>query len=396
MNILFLSRWFPIPANNGSKIRIFNILRELHQKHDVTLLAFCENDSLRGGEHDLADLCSELHVLQWKPFKPNSWRALLGFMSQKPRSVIDTYSREMAEKIQWVLANKPIDVVIASQWPMAAYVPLFKGVPALYEEIELGVIYDLGESTENPGKRFRHGLTWIKRKMYLQRLLKSFRAATVVSEQERILLKQAAPSFQEVEVIPNCIDLSTYDKVESNPGENSLIFTGSLTYAPNYYGITWFLDNVYPLIQAQIPLVRLTITGDHGNLPLPSSDSVNLTGYLEDIRPLLAAASVCIVPIQSGGGTRFKLLEAMALRTPVVSTTKGAEGLSVRDGEHLLVADSPEHFADAVVKLIASKTLRAELTQNAYALVRESYDWHKVFPRFLSLVESLHIEPIDP
>ncbi len=395
MKILFLSRWFPIPTDNGSKLRIFNILKELHKHHEVILLAFYESDYAVQSDNGLEALCSEHHVVSWKPFEPSSWRAIIGFVSRTPRSVVDTRSSAMAKKIRRILENTPIDVVIASQWPMAAYVESFKGYPALYEEIELGVLHDLGASSNNPWKRLRYRLTWIKQKKYLRHILKSFQAATVVSYQERNLLKQAAPGFHAVEVIPNCIDLSSYDKVGKNPGENSIIFTGSLNYAPNYYGVVWFLENVFPLVIQRLPHVNLTITGDHGNLALPSSDHVTLTGFVEDIRPLLARATLSIVPGHLGGGTRLKILEAMALRTPVVSTTKGAEGLNVRNGEHLIVADVSKQFADAVVKLMTNKVLREDLTENAYALVTKSYNWDKVFPRFLALVESLQEKPFD-
>jgi glycosyltransferase involved in cell wall biosynthesis len=133
--------------------------------------------------------------------------------------------------------------------------------------------------------------------------------------------------------------------------------------------------------------VQFTITGDHANLPLPPADRVTLTGFVDDVRPLIAAAGVSVVPLRVGGGTRLKILEAMALRTPVVTTSKGAEGLDVQPGEHLLIADTPEAFAAASLRLLQEPGLRQRLADNAYRLVAEKYDWAVTMPRFLELVE---------
>ena len=142
-----------------------------------------------------------------------------------------------------------------------------------------------------------------------------------------------------------------------------------------------------PRLQAEIPDVCLTITGDHANLPLPSTENVTLTGFVDDIRPLIASSWISLAPIQVGGGTRLKILEAMALRTPVVATSKGAEGLDATPGEHLLIADTPEAFAATTVRLLREPELRQYLADNAYQLVSQKYDWAAAMPQFLNLVD---------
>jgi glycosyltransferase involved in cell wall biosynthesis len=151
--------------------------------------------------------------------------------------------------------------------------------------------------------------------------------------------------------------------------------------------MTWFLRHVYPRIQAEAPDVSLAITGDHRGLPLPPSENVTLTGFVEDIHSLIKGAWCSIAPLQSGGGTRLKILEAMALGTPVVATSKGAEGLDVEDDVHLLLGDTPEAFANAVVRVMYEPGLRQRLVDNSLQLVRAKYDWANVMPRFLDLVE---------
>jgi glycosyltransferase involved in cell wall biosynthesis len=387
MRILFLSSWYPYPPNNGSKLRIYNLLRGLAQHHEVTLLSFADQPEMEPDISVLGSLCSDIQVIPWKPFEPQRWRARLGFFSLTPRSVIDTFSPEMARYIRQAVGKQSYDLVIASQLGVAGYSPCFQGVPALFEEVELGVPYEQYRQARSSWIRLRRGLTWAKHRRYLTRVLGHFSACTVVSEQEQSLVSSLVPNFGTIEVIPNCINLDDYHDVGEVPQPNHLIFTGSFRYFANYEAMAWFLQEVYPRLQAEIPHVRLTITGDHANLPLPPVENVSLTGFVDDVRPLVASAWISLAPIQVGGGTRLKILEAMALRTPVVATPKGAEGLDVRAGEHLLIADTPEAFAAATIRLLQEPGLRQELAANAYQLVSEKYDWAAVMPQFLDLVD---------
>jgi glycosyltransferase involved in cell wall biosynthesis len=208
----------------------------------------------------------------------------------------------------------------------------------------------------------------------------------VVSEEERRLLEQLAPDYKSIEVIPNGIDLKEYGSENGKVQPNSLIFCGSCDYQPNYQGISWFLEKVYPLIKSRESGVRLTVTGNVRALPVTLNADVIQTGFVDDVKPLLSSACVSIVPILSGGGTRLKILESMALGTPVVSTSKGAEGLKVTNGLDLLIGDCPEMFAQSVLSLLDNERLRNRIAQDALRLVQEKYDWAEIMTRFLSMV----------
>lgn len=389
MKILFLSRWFPYPPNNGSKLRIFNLIRELAQYHKITLLSFTDQQTIESVPTELASICEEVRVVSRKPFNPNSHKARINFFNTTPRSVVDTFSPEMRCLIEQTLSNQQFDVVIASQFDMAVYYKYFNHLPALFEEVEVGVLYENFARAETFGRRFRSGLTWLKHKRYLGQVLKCFKACTVVSEQERQIVENYVGFPLTVEIIPNCVDTAAYKEVTEIPEPNTLIFTGAFTYGPNYQAMQWFLKEIYPHVRAQMPEVSLKITGDHGNRPLPSTDNVLLTGFVDDIRLLVARSWASVVPLVSGGGTRLKILEAMALCTPVVATSKGAEGLEVQAGKHILIADTPEAFAHEVIRLLKEPQLRQYLVGNAYQLVKEKYDWTVVTPRFLALVDQV-------
>jgi glycosyltransferase involved in cell wall biosynthesis len=292
----------------------------------------------------------------------------------------------MQRQIEAALASHDYDLVIASQGAAAEYGSCFQGVPALYEEVELGVFYEQYACATSTRARLRYGLTWLKHRCHLARQLRHFRACTVVSAQERNLLLHAAPHCVRVEVIPNSLNLADY-AVARAVQPNTLIFTGPFVYRVNYNAMCWFLTEIYPKVQAQEPDVHLTITGDHAGLPLPAAANVTLTGCVDDVRPLIASSCVSLAPLLEGGGTRLKILEAMALRTPVVATHKGAEGLNARSGEHLLIADTPAEFAQSVVRLCRDSGLRQRLGNSAYSFVSAEYSWAATMPRFLNLIE---------
>lgn len=389
MKILFLSGWYPFPANNGSKIRIYNLIKGLSEHHALTLLSFTEQNQPVA---EAPPFCQDVYIAAKKAFNPSSWRARLGYLSPRPRLVADVYSAEMARYIDRLLYANRYDLVIASQSGMAMYSPRFRGVPAILEELELGTYYE-GFVKASGWRRWRNGLTWLKHKRWVASMLKDFSACTVVSALEQKLAQEVVPHYRSFEIIPNCVAIDQYNDAREAPQPNTLVFTGSFSYYPNYDAMCWFLGNVFPLIQRDVPDVQLTITGNTAGYTLPPAENVMMTGYVDDVRPYIARSWASIVPIRYGGGTRLKILEAMALHTPVVATSKGAEGLDLRNGQHILLADTPEDFAQAVVQVLRQPVLRQQLVDKAYAVTCTQYDWQVVLPRFLDLVERVTAGP---
>ena len=384
MRILFLSRWYPYPSDNGSKIRIRNLLEGLATRHKVTLISFfSERDTIDDPGGNGPD---EIHTCCYRSFNPVSVRSILGFLRAEPRSVVDTYSPDMASLIGHVVRRQKPDLVVASQLEMASYYWCYSGSPAIFEEAELGMYCPQSSAPEERWLQFRKQLTWQKHKRFVARLLAQHNACTVASNRERVLLSKAAPQFRDCHVIPNAINLKEYQPVSAK-SSNDLIFTGSLRFEPNFQAMEWFVREILPRIVEQVPDVRLRITGDVPSRALTSTRHVIQTGRLHDIRPALAASAVSIAPIRTGGGTRLKILESLALRTPVVATSKAMEGLEAKNDEHLLVANEPTDFAYAVVRLLCDRRRARRLAENGYRLVLKHYDWAGVLPRFLELVD---------
>ncbi len=390
MRILFLSRWYPYPADNGSKIRIYNLIRQLAARHPVDVISFYTEPVDDWQIEGLKEYCGQVSVAPYRPFRPNRKDAILGYFSPQPRSLVDTHSEEIARLASEAGKSGAYDVAIASEIDMIQYI---LGLPVrvkIFEEIEVTTLYEQFFYQKQPLKRLRSGLTWKKLSRYLRNTLPRFDGVTVVSEQELERIREILPDYRSIEVIPNGVDTGYLSGDFGQPEAGTLIYNGALTYGPNFDAMAYFLEEIFPLIRAQRPDACLYITGKTEGVPLkalPQSDGVVFTGYLPDIRPRVAKSWVSVAPLRHGGGTRLKVLESMALGTPVVATTKGAEGLNLRAGEDILIADSPVGFASAVLRVLGDAGLRGQLSRAGRKKASAEYSWDTIGEKFIGFVE---------
>lgn len=402
MNVLFLSRWLPYPANNGSRLRIYNLLKRLRQAgHQVHLITFYESgDDLALARQHANEFCASMDAVHYKPFQPGSWRSRAAFLSPKPRWATTTYRPDVARLVEVCLSFYKIDAVIASEIDMAPYGAIARksGVPALFEELELGKMYEQYRHAPSLKRRLRNGLTWWKMAAYVRQLTGRYQTVTVASEKELELARHLL-NRKKIAVLPNAADLQVYEfePYQSEKRATQIIFNGALSFNLNYEAVQFFLNRVFPLVRREAPDLELLITGKCDNLdPLKlvegrpdRLEGVQFTGYVEDIRPLITASRVCIAPLLQGGGTRLKILEAFALGTPVVATSKGAEGLAAENDKQLLIADDPAEFARAVLRLLNEPDLAARLSASARMLTETHYNWDSVGQKLNRLLVEL-------
>ncbi|SRR6266545_500198 len=391
MRILFLSAWCPLPADNGSKLRILHLLRELARRHEVDLLAFAPEVPGEAALRDLRDICACVELLPETPFAGRPGGRLRGLLSPRPRSVVANYSDRMAAAVRRRI-GRHYDVVIASQIHMAPYALLMPDTPRLLEEVELAVLREQYRAQRRLRARLRYGLTWWKICRYVAGLLRQFAGATVVSERELEILRPLAPRRMQLAVVPNGVDVAACAERFGPPEADTLIYPGALSYDANFDAVAYFLGAILPQVRSTRPHARLRVTGRTTSdllAALPPAEGVEFTGYLDDVRPAVARAWAEVVPLRKGGGTRLKVLEALALGTPVISTSKGIEGLALEDGRHALVADSPSDFAAATVKLLGQPELRVRLAAAGRQLAGEQYDWRAIGQRLNDLVLAL-------
>ena len=392
MRILFLSRWFPNPPDNGSKTRIFNLIKYLSQRHEVDLLSFASEALTDEHMAAMRHCCRRVQVIPYRPFQPYRLKAVLSFLSPRPRSVVDTHSLEMQRLVEESNRTRPFDVVIASQIEMAPYVTRLCSQPKVLEEVELTAIYEQHIRQRNPLRRVRSQMTWWKLSHYLSKIAPAFDGCTVVSEHEQDLILRILPTFQPICIVPNGVDLARHTVDFGHPQIDTLIYSGALTYQANFDAVDFFLRDIFPLIRAQRPGVKFFITGKIDGVPvkrLPRLPGVSFTGYLQDVRPILANSWASVVPLRVGGGTRLKILESLAMGTPVIATSKGAEGLGLVHGQDILVADTPSEFAQATVRLLRDADLRVMLSRNGRFAVETRYDWTRIGQQFVRFIEEV-------
>jgi glycosyltransferase involved in cell wall biosynthesis len=377
MRILFLSAWCPYPADNGSKQRIYHLLRGLAQRHEVDLVSFCPEGDDGSRAAQLCGFCREVTLLHEAPFAGRRVGLLLGLFGPQPRSMLANHSRAMARLVAQRAAAHPYDVVLASQLHMAPYALALQGAPLVVEELELARIYEQVHRGVDGARRMRHRLTWWKTGRYVRAALRRCAGFSVASEQELALVAALAPQGLPSAVVPNGVDAVGCAAAVQNPAPDTLIYPGAISYDANFDAVAHFLTAILPRIRRERPGTRLRVTG-HATpeqiRALPAAEGVEFTGYLDDVRPAVAGAWAEVVPLRNGGGTRLKVLEALAIGTPVISTSKGVEGLELQPERDLLVADSPEQFAAQTVRLLGSPALRADLAARGRAAIAR-YDW---------------------
>jgi polysaccharide biosynthesis protein PslH len=388
MQILVVATWWPFPPNNGSKIRLYYLLRALSVTHRVTLVAFCPEAEMLTIEP--GDALNNVRVVPVRadPFRHVNAPPPVKYVSPIP--LMCWPSPEMQRAVQQAAQSEKFDGVVAYQLPVGQYALQLSHTPRVFE-IDTALSFQMRERYQRGRSGSAHWRTWLswqKAERYEKRLVRQYQAVTVSGPME---LDYLSSFGVHTELLPNGVDCE-----RNRPGlvaaePNTLVYAGALTYSANYDAMQYFLAEIYPLIKQRVLDVTLTITGslsgvDRSGLRL--DDSVQLPGRVEDIRPLVAGSAVSIAPIRRGAGTRLKILEAMALGTPVISTSKGAEGLNVIDGEHMLIADEPEQFAARTVQLLRDAGLRQLLVGHARRLVEERYDWNEIGRRFNELVEA--------
>jgi polysaccharide biosynthesis protein PslH len=393
MKILFVSRWFPFPPDSGSKKRIYHLIKALAETHTVDLISFTNTENtLPVSNHQIQSICRRVDTISYKPYKPYRFKALVGFLSRKPRFLVDTYQPEMAKLIATSQKAENYDLVIGTQIDMAPYIQPLQVTARLFEEIEIGNYIDRLSQQKGIIDPIRNRLTWWKLSEYLQSLLNSSGGMTTVSGKEHQYLTGISPTFKNVRVIPNGVDLDIMPKEDAIPLQNHLIFAGALTYQANFDAVNYFLSDIFPLILEEKPETKFYVTGNLNGVNLsrlPQRPGVVFTGYLEDISSSVARSWVSVVPLRIGGGTRIKILESLGIGTPVVTTSKGMEGLDLILDRDILVADTPASFAKQVLKVLNDAALRNTLSKAGRKQVQENYDWKKIGADFREYVEEL-------
>jgi glycosyltransferase involved in cell wall biosynthesis len=398
VRILWLKTELLHPVDKGGKIRTYHMLRELkRQGHAITYLTLDDGTASSDAPELAEEYCDRLvrvpHRTRPK-FSAGFYAELAaGLASPLPYFIRKYRSEGMREEIRRLVELERFDVLVCDFLQPSVNVPFEINLPTVLfqHNVEAMIWKRHYEIQSNPlKKRYLYG-QWRKSFAYERDACRRFDRVVAVSLEDRERMKSDY-GLSEVVDVPTGVDTEFFRPSGQETCEpHSLVFTGSMDWLPNEDAIQYFIKEILPRIRHTIPDVTLTVVGRN---PYPSlielsrrDASIIVTGRVEDVRPYMERAAVYIVPIRVGGGTRLKIYEAMAMEKPIISTTIGAEGLPVKDGEELLLADEPESFAAAVVRVLKDETFARSLSQRAARVVRERFGWDKVSETFAAICE---------
>jgi len=402
--ILFLTSQLPYPPHQGGAIRTYNLIVNLAPRHEIHLLSFVNspNDLERAGP--LRQYCQTIEVVP-VPRRSSLKRLLTTLFSPLPDMALRLPSAEFRLRLAARLESERFDVVQVESIEMAPYAMSDTGWET--ENKPLWIFDDYNAEYVLQQRAFetdvRHPRRWIgalysfiqwqKLRRYEAAVCQRVDRVLAVSEADKEILQKLGPGV-EVTVIPNGVDTRAYDPGQTYPlvlEPHSVVFTGKMDFRPNIDAVLWFCHQVLPLIKTQVPDVHFYIVGQKPTQrlrPLAEDPAVTITGYVDEVQPYIAEAAVYAVPLRIGGGTRLKIMEAMALGKAIVSTSLGCEGYPVTSGRELVMADTPQDFARCVVELLGDTRRRAELGLTGRRFVEERYDWRAIVPRLERVYES--------
>lgn len=397
MRILLLSNDVPYPPNSGYRLRLYNLLYRIAKEHDIWLVTFLpEYEKLTDLDY-LSSICREVVIvpLAYQGALANPWKAMRYFLMGNPPDLRMYDSREFAEKIRALISRIDFDIIQIEDSHMSIYLDylpksLRSRAILTFHDVNFQKHERLSQVEPKRARRLRLWLHGRQMRRWEPRQAQRFGHCITMSHSDKSILMNANPALK-ITVLPNGVNTQDYTPLPFPANSVRLLYVGTMEYRPNIDAVTYFCRNIYPIIKEEYPNIEFWIVGKD---PAPEvleleGGGVHVTGEVENLLPYYKDGTICVIPLRAGGGTRLKILEAMALGRPIVSTTIGCEGLTVKNGEHLLIADTPELFASHVLMLLKDKQKWLQLTRQARALAVDSYDWDLIVQKHIQLYEEV-------
>jgi glycosyltransferase involved in cell wall biosynthesis len=426
--ILMLTPQFPYPPHQGTTMRNYNLIVGLARHHQVHLLSFGDPAQSRGTPVD--DLCHSVQVVR-PPQRSMRQRVVGLLLSRRPDMAQRLPSAQFRAALDATLARENPDVVEVEGIELAQY--LFQAAESRAGRNRPLLVFDdhnaeyvlqqrafetdarqlwplpwiqglrgstqhrrdrlIGAAQDRQVRRWVGAaysfIQWRRLRGYERRVCLAADRVVAVSEADAEALRNLVPGLDPI-VVPNGVDIELYNgpaptlAAPSSPGSSDLVFVGKMDFRPNVDGVLWFAQEVLPHVRREAPHVTFWVVGrdPHPRLNVLGDDpAVELTGWVEDVRPYIAGAALYVVPLRIGGGTRLKVLEAMAMGKAIVSTALGCEGFDLVADQELVIADTPAEFAAAVLALLRDPGRRERLGRAARRFAGSRYDWRMIVPR---------------
>jgi glycosyltransferase involved in cell wall biosynthesis len=390
VKLLWFSHFVPYPPRGGNAQRSFNLIRQASRSFEVHLLALnLQNEPARqiqAHETELKTYCRTVDICElpfrWRGFR---WwtKAACSPLFRDPFSCRSLLSTKALARWRHLLSAHSGALVHFDSIDLALYVDSARAFKKVlnHHNCESAMTARLAQNEPNPIKRKYLAIQAAKLRHAERTLCGEFNANLVVSEPDRRLLEAIQPKGKYT-VVENGVDTSYFAASSSATEPRSLIFTGQLHWGPNVSAMRFLVEQVWPNVKRRFPDARLYLAGR--NPPeivrrwSKEDPAITVVPNPEDMRPWLGRAAICVCPVLEGGGTRLKILDAMATGKPVVSTSVGCEGLRVTPGDDILIADAAADFSARIVELFESRELRSKIGAAGRRLVEREYSWERI------------------
>lgn len=396
MKVAFITSYPPYPLNTGGRIRTFHLLKRISQVHDMTLITAVgsrDDDAALGA---LKALIPSLAIRTAQvPPRHGIWRCGLRLARSLTSPLPYTWAAydhpQFRANLQAALGERSFDVVHCDHTHIAHTLFDVPTPPRVLNahNIESVIVERVAQHEGSPWRKRLIEWQCGKTRRAEANAHRLFDRSVVVSEVDRAALERLIPGLS-VSIVPNGVEVEP-DSAPHEQNPNAMVFVGAMDWLPNTDAVTFFVREVFPLIKRHVPLAQFWVVGRN---PSPSvirqqaEDGVHVVGTVDDVRPFLARARLVVVPLRIGGGTRLKILEAWAMRKPVLSTTIGAEGLLASDGANIALADAPAEMADRAVTLLTHPDEAAGLGEGGRQVVEQHFTWARVADRLLDAYDA--------
>lgn len=389
MNLLWISQNIPYPPKTGVLQRNYNLLREASQLADITLLAVFKRDILPGeydldeAKRELGKLCRRIEIVHL-PIESSRaalyGMALSSLFTHDPFSVNWVKSAGMRQQLRQLMNDTKFDLVHFDTISLAAYREEVGGTPKIlnHHNIESHLLKRRTLFEKNPLKRLYYALEGNKLERYERTACAQFDTNFTVSELDKQRLLELVPRAR-ADVIANGVDIDYFNPKAVTVVPGNLLMASGMNWFPNRDAVLYMCNEIWPLLVNQMPELSWTVVGaspPQEVLDLAARDArVTVTGFVNDVRPYLSQAEIYLCPMRDGGGTRVKILDALAMGKAIVSTTMACEGIDVTPGKNVLFADSPHEFVGQIQRLRSDTVLRENLGREARKFAIDHYSW---------------------
>ena len=390
MQILWISQNVPFPPKTGVLQRNYNLVREASRIGDVTLLAVLKEDILPGGfdldeaMRELGKFCKRIEVVRI-PIESSRtllyWTALRSLLTRDPFTVNWIKSRQISDQLKRLTLETDFDIIHYDTISLAAYSDMAGNTPKVlnHHNIESHLFQRRAQIETHPLKRLYYRIEGNKLERYEAAVCPTFDMNFTVSELDAKRLLDTAPGTTAT-VIANGVDVDYFRPIETVAEEQeSVIMVSGMNWFPNRDAVIYMCDHIWPMLSKAFPNISWTVVGSSPPdqlLQLASRDNrITVTGFVDDVREYIAKAQVYLCPMRDGGGTRLKILDALAMAKPIVATTMAYEGISITPEENVLVADTPESFVNQIGRLVNDSNFRKQIGSKAREFVIDNYSW---------------------